>query len=504
MSIKEFAYTHCPHILRSYFDKTIDSPIGFRLARGIFWSIFGTVISRILFLGATALVARILGTSIYGELGMIQSTVGMVSVFAGFGLGLTAIKYVAEFRQNDPDRTGRIIGLSRLVAMVSGSLMALALLIFAPILADSIINAPHLLVALRISAMMIFINSLTGAQTGALAGFEAFKSIAFVNFIVGIISFPILVWGAYLGGLRGAVLALTFNSGINWLFNYFALRKETSRYKVPFTFLGFRQELSILLIFSLPAVLSDLLVAPVKWLCNALLVNQPSGYSSMGLFTAVLTFQGLLLFAGKMLNSPLLSMISNKESKKSNKINIVNILSSWILGVFFAIPLLCFPEIAKMIFGKNYYSYNFKVTFSIIIFCTCIMMFKQGLTRIVIASNLLWWGFFSNTIWGIILIPSAFFFVRLGAFGLAISYFIAYIIQTLIVLPILASRKLIPSKVLFSNESFIIWFMLISLVLMNIANISFIFRSITFVPCLLIVGISFRKTFKRTIIASRK
>ena len=54
---------------------------------------------------------------------MIQSTVGMFGVFAGFGLGLTATKHVAEFRQSDPDRAGRIIGLSGLFAIGPGGLM---------------------------------------------------------------------------------------------------------------------------------------------------------------------------------------------------------------------------------------------------------------------------------------------------------------------------------------------------------------------------------------------
>ena len=49
----------------------------------MFWTFAGTVISRGLMFVATVAVARILGKTAYGELGMIQSTVGMFSVFAG-------------------------------------------------------------------------------------------------------------------------------------------------------------------------------------------------------------------------------------------------------------------------------------------------------------------------------------------------------------------------------------------------------------------------------------
>ena len=103
------------------------SPLGYRLARGVFWSMAGAVISRGLMLAATVLVARMLGKTVYGELGMIQSTVGMFGVFAGFGLGLTATKHVAEFRESDADRAGRIIGLANSTASATGILSAIIL-----------------------------------------------------------------------------------------------------------------------------------------------------------------------------------------------------------------------------------------------------------------------------------------------------------------------------------------------------------------------------------------
>jgi len=499
MRVKSLASICGIPLLRPLLHNIGRSPIGYRLAKGVFWSMTGAVISRGLMLAALVFVARILGKTGYGELGMIRSTVGMFGIFAGFGLGLTAIKHVAESRQIDPLRAGRIIGLSELVAIVTGGLMSLGLFIYAPMLAERAINAPHLTGALRIGALMLFINALTGAQTGALAGFEAFKTIAYVNLVIGLISFPLLVGGAYFSGLTGVIWALTINFGVNWLLNYLALRKESQRYNVPITYRKCSQEWSILWTFSVPAVLSGILVEPARWVCNAMLVNQPDGYSNMGIFNAAITFQVLLLFVGSMLNAPLLTMISDVEGKKSNKIGIVNILSSWIVGVVIAIPLLCFPEIVQMIFGREYYGYSFKVTFAIVIFYTCIMMFKQGLARILTANNLLWWSFFSNTFWGIILISSAAVLVRWGALGLAASFSIAYIVNTLILVPLYYSRKLVPKGTLISFESIAIWSVLMILVLLNITNTALLSRAIAFVPCLLIATISFKRLMKPAI-----
>jgi O-antigen/teichoic acid export membrane protein len=493
ISLKTLAYACTPSAVHPFLKRVEASDVGSRLARGVFWSMAGSVISRGLMLCATVLVARMLGKTVYGELGMLQSTVGMFGVFAGFGLGLTATKYVAEFRQSDPVRVGRILGLSGIFAMLTGGVMALGLLVFAPWLAEHTINAPQLVGVLRVGALILFINALNGAQTGALSGFEAFKTIAHVNLFVGLLSFPILVCGAYFGGLTGAVWALVINLCFNWLLNHLALRKEARRYRVPFTFRNCSRELPILWSFALPAVLSGVMVGPANWGCRALLTNQPNGYDEMGILTATLVFQVLLLFVSNMLGAPLLSMVSNAGANISDKLSVVNILSTWILGVIVAIPLLCFPEIAQLVFGSDYATRNFQVTFSLVVFCTSIMTFKQGLARVLAANNLLWWGFYSNTLWAVILIGSTMFLVHLGAPGLAASLTIAYILNTLIMIPLYYMRKLVPRKTLLSIESLIIWAVLVSLVVMNIADVSIKVRGIAFFPSLLIVTVAFRK-----------
>ena len=495
--IKHSAYIRSHSVVHSFINRIEASDVGSRLAIGIFWSMAGSVISRGLMLIAIVLVARILGKTVYGELGMLQSTVGMFGVFAGFGLGLTAIKHVAEFRASDPERAGRIIGLSSLFAMVTGGLMAFGLFIFAPWLASHTINAPHLAGVLRIGALILFVNALNGAQTGVLSGFEAFKAIAYVNLFVGLISFPILIGGAYFGGLTGAVWALAINLCFNWLLNHLALRKEARRYRVPFTFKNCSRELSVLWKFSLPAVLAGSMVGPVRWICSAILVNQPDGYGEMGIFSAALTFQSLLLFVSSMLGAPLLSMVSNAGANISDKLGTANILSSWILGVVFAIPLLCFPEIAQGLFGTDFDTHSFTVTFSIVVFYTTVMIFVAGLARAIVARSLLWWGFFSNTLWAIILIGSAVFLIQWGAPGLAASFAIAYILNTIIFIPLYYSRKLVPKGTLLSVESASIWSVLGGLVVLNIANVSLLSRSLVFVPSMLIAGMAFFRIVNR-------
>src|SRR5271167_1555484 len=106
-----------------------------RFTLGIIWSLAGAVISRGFLLAASVVCARFLGREGFGALGMIQSTAGMFGIFAGLGLGLTATKYVSEFRQQDPAKTGRILALSSSAAFVFAGMTTVLLIFLAPFLA---------------------------------------------------------------------------------------------------------------------------------------------------------------------------------------------------------------------------------------------------------------------------------------------------------------------------------------------------------------------------------
>ncbi|MFZ2405405.1 MAG: oligosaccharide flippase family protein, partial [Methylobacter sp.] len=405
------------------------SEIGYRIAKGAFWSLAGAVISRALMLVASIVVARILGKTGFGELGIIQATVGMFGVFAGFGLGLTATKYVAEFRQSDPERAGRIIGLSGLVAMATGSLMALGLLVFAPWLAEHTINAPHLTGVLRIAALILFISALNGAQTGALSGFEAFRTIACVNLFVGLISFPILVLGTYLCGLTGAVWALAINLCFNWLLNHLALRIEARRHKVPFTLRNCSHEMLVLWRFSLPAVLASALVGPVNWLCATFLVNQPDGYGEMGIFNAANQWYVMLMFLPGLLGGVVLPVLSERLGQKDTSQSMKTMVLAMKANALIVMPFVLIAcIISPCIMG--FYGPDFRdgwPTLVIVLLTAGLVSVQVPVGQIIAATGQMWVGFSMNMGWAIVFIMTTLLLVDKGSLGLAAARGVGYI-----------------------------------------------------------------------------
>lgn len=429
MSIKQILYAHCPHPLLPYWNRAEASVIGYRLAKGVFWSIAGTGISRGLLMLAMILVARMLGKTAYGELGMIYSTVGMFGVFAEFGLGVTSTKYVSEYRQRDPARAGRIIGLSSLLVVVTGGCMALVLFIFAPWLSEHAINAPHLGNILRISAIILFLNAFNVAQTGALAGLEAFKSIARVNLYIGLAYFPILVGGVYLGELAGALWALAVHTGITGLLNYRALRREAKHHSVPITFKGYRSEKSIIWAFVLPAVLSSILFSPINWICNAMLVNQPGGYDDMGVYNAANQWYATILFLPGMLGSVMLPILSERigqgETLQSKKLIVLLIK----ITALFVFPLVFLGCIASP-YIMSLYGEGFRrgwPTLVVVLLTGGLLAIQTPVGYALAASARMWINFTMTFGWGLIFIIATWLLLDFGSLGLALARAASYI-----------------------------------------------------------------------------
>lgn len=414
-------------------EKLAESPIYYRLARGAFWSLAGALISRGFALLASILVARMLGKSGFGELAIIQTTIGMFGVFAGFGMGMTSTKHIAEFRRKDPRKAGRIMALSSGIAVFSSGLMTIALIIFAPWLAENTLAAPHLSSLLQAGSGLLFLGAINGVQTGALAGFEAFRTIARVNFISGIAHFPLVVVGAYFAGVRGAVWGLVAGMLINWLLNHYALRITARQSGVSFQYHDCLREWKVLRDFSIPAVLSASMVGPVNWICHALLVNQPNGYAEMGIFNAANQWFTALLFFPGVIGQSVLPVLSDNIGLNKREDSRKILLLSIKLNAIVVFPL-AFVGCLLSAYIMQLYGPSFGEAWPtlIVVFCTAALLAVQTpVGHIISASGRMWTGFLMNVGWGLVFVVFTWVFISSGSFGLSIARGAAYVFHAI-------------------------------------------------------------------------
>jgi O-antigen/teichoic acid export membrane protein len=367
----------------------------------------------------------------FGELAIINSTIGMFGVFAGFGLGMTATKYVAEFRTKDPARAGRIIALSSVVAFATGGLIALALFTFAPFLAAHTLAAPHLVLEFRIGALLLFFNALNGAQTGALSGFEAFKAIAYANLIRSLLSFPVMVSGVLLWRLPGAVCGLVLAAAIACLVNQWVLRNECRRAAVPIRYGSIASERRVLWDFSLPAFLSGAMTAPATWAANTMLVNEANGYAEMGIFNAANQWRTTLLFLPGLIGQVVVPIFASLQNVGGNRPARRVLLGSVLTNGFCTVPVLV-VLLPCSSWIMSFYGQAFSprgAVLQVSLFSAALLAIQTPVGNLIAAFGRMWVGFFMNAGWAACLLGAAYGLLVLGwgAQALACAYLAAYL-----------------------------------------------------------------------------
>ena len=405
-----------------------------RFAKGAYWSLVGMAVAQGLAVVSSIVAARLLGRVSFGEFGMVISTVGAFGMLAGLGLGLTATKYIAERRIINPTGAGQIVGMISKVAALSGGAVALILFIIAPWLAARTLNAPQLADELRLGCILLFLNALDGMQTGALAGLEAFRAITRVSLIRGLLSFPVLIAGVWFLGLTGAVAATVLVAAMGWWLSQRALRAECATAGVPISYHGARTDWPILWKFSLPALLSTLVVAPVMWLANTVVANQPSGYAELGTFNAANQWRmALMLLPSVLIRVALPLMASSLDSQRSADFGKTLVLTQS-MTVAVVVPAGAFLMfLADPIMGM--YGTDFIPGATVLVGVVCSIMISSigsAAGAAIEARGKMWRGLVLNLSWGVVLITIVWLSAEnWGARSLAFGSAIAYLIMSL-------------------------------------------------------------------------
>lgn len=418
-----------PKLLGRAVERLEASDLGYRLAHGAFWSLAGTALSRVLALAASVVTARVLGRAGYGELGVLTSTLMTFQAFASLGLGLTATRYVAELRVKDPARAGRILALSTFVSAASGLVATVVLWVFAPWLAVHTIDAPQLTGPLRIAAVGLVFTTLGGAQSGALAGFEAFRTMTWMNVWSGLFGVPIAVAGVWFWGLDGAVWATVVTAALQWALTHFAVRARARQDGIPIRIGGWWQERRVLWTFSLPALAQGIMVTPVSWAASAILVNQPRGYLEMGAFSAANQWYGAVLFLPAALGGAVLPVLAERVGQ-GDAVGARQVLRAAVaLNAAAVMPIVAAVSVASP-WIMRMYGPDFAgawPTLVVVLVTAGVVAVTNPVGYVLAASDRLWLGFLMNSGWATVFLGATLLLAHWGALGVASARLIGYV-----------------------------------------------------------------------------
>lgn len=419
---------------------TQEKSLAIRFVSGAYWSLVGAVISRGVTLIATVLAARTLGAEGFGEIGMIQNTQGLFGVLAGAGLGLAATKFVAEYRSVDALKAKRCILMTMLFSLIAGLLGTIILFIFAGLLAEYVMSAPHLVAELQVATGLILFGAINGVQAGALAGLGNFRAIARVNIVRGLFLFFALLLGVHWAGVMGGVIALVATELVAVCVSQVALTETLPRpWREAFKGASVLTEMADMLRFSGFAISASLATTLAFWFANVLLVNEEDGYVALGVFNAADRWRQLLLFLPATFSQLLLSMLSNMHgNKESDGFRKLFAMSLWINIAVVALPTVClslFAAQAMSLFGAEYKEgVNTLILLSA---STLAVVLNNILGQVLISKGAMGWRFAMDILLSCVLCFVAWFFVpSWREQGLAFAYLIAYGVTAIALIPL--------------------------------------------------------------------
>lgn len=323
------------------------------LANDSIWAIFGNVLGKGLSLISAIWIARILGKDIYGEFGFVTTTMVSVAIFCTFGLGYTSTKYIAENKKKNPEILSFIVKISEVISIAFAVLGTLLVVIFSNFLSIKLFGQPQLSNLLRITAIYVLFNTVVRTQIGILAGFNAFKGLARINTVTGIISIVVNVILAYAYGLTGVLIGSIFVQVINYLLNKILIIKNLKPYKSNFYI--DKTLLKDLLNFTFPVALQEAVYSVLNWLYGLLLVKY-STFGEVGLSSAAMYWNALILFIPGILRNVVLSHLSEATNNNVKHNRILKIILAFNFGVtfFFSVAVFLFSDLIVSLYGSNF------------------------------------------------------------------------------------------------------------------------------------------------------
>lgn len=414
--------------------KFLSSDIAKRMASGAIWSFTGTALAKFIVLVAGILCARILTQEEYGEFGMVRSTINTFVVFGMAGIGLTATKYISEYKKTQQSKISGVYILTNGFALLTGILITLLIYYLASYLAVTTLNAPHLQRAIQLGAVLLFFTVLNSAQNGTLAGLENFKAIA-LNTLWGSIAESILMLvGAYYAGVMGAILGYGCGFVVLYICNHISIRKSFKNLKIKIVFSNFNKDyFKILYRFTLPAALSSFMVTPTYWIIRTMLVNK-CGFDELAIYEAADQWKIIILFIPSAISNvvlPILSGLSTENNQKQFwKILRINLFLN--AGIAFILALIissCSPLIMSF-YGSTYTDYSVLI---ILCFSTVFSAIANIVGLSISSRAKMWVGFAFNMCWSFMIISFSILFLSLnfGALGCALALLCAYILHSI-------------------------------------------------------------------------
>jgi len=375
-------------------------------------------------------VAVLLGPGGMGIVGLLISSIGLISGITNFGLGTSAVKDIATaYGTGDQIRISIIVKVLRRILFITGVLGTLVTLVLSPFLSQYTFgNRSYTLAFIWISMTLLFAQ-LTNGQMALLQGMRKLQYLAKANLLGSFLGLIITVPMYYFLGIKGIVPVIIVTSLISLALSwYFSQKIKIQKISVSNirTFAEGKNMLKLGFIISLSGIMSSASSYIIR-----IFISHNGGIDQVGLYNAgfaiINTYVGLIFTAMGTDYYPRLSAIAHSNKLCKQTINQQAEIALLIIAPILIVFLVFINWVVIILYSTKFIAIN-----EMIYWASLGMFFKSvswAIAFIFLAkgtSKLFFWNELISSIY--LLGLNVLGYYLFGLKGLGISFMVAYLI----------------------------------------------------------------------------
>jgi stage V sporulation protein B len=334
---------------------------GFFLASG---SIIGTIIMSI----GAILCGRFLGPELYGQYTLVLVGPQLLFLFTDMGINQGVIKLTANFRSNGENyRIQRIIYCGLILRIATGTLMSVALFVFAEPFATLLLNRPDLYPYLRIVSLLILFQAIYTTAYSSFVGIDKAEFSALTLNLQAIMKSSLSIALILIGfGLLGALVGSIIGYAIAGICGAILLKTLLSKRQIVQHSISqdishkdiLKSEMKALVYYCMPIYAAFLLAGFIPLYQNIVLANFSTD-AVVGNFKAASNFAATMTLLSVPITTALLSGFSKLDSAERQRtvfFKIANKFTTLIVFPFIALFVIFANEIVQIVYGSTYQS----------------------------------------------------------------------------------------------------------------------------------------------------
>lgn len=314
-----------------------------------------SVLNSIITVIRVKLIAVIIGPYGIGLTGIYTSSLSLVRNLTEFGIGVSAVKDVAN-ASDDEDKLGKIVLVVSRLLWFAGLLGTLLVFLFASSLSQLAFEDSYHAYAFRLLSIVLLFNQLASGKIILIQGLNRFKLLAKSQLGASLLSLIITVPLYYLYKEEGIVPALIITSIISYLTFYFYSRRiviKSTSVSWDFTKEKGGAILKLGVLLSLSILLSKLVEYAIR-----IYISRDGGIADVGLYQAGFSIVNTYV---AMFFASLMSDFYPRLSKNSEDINafssIINDQTSLLVLIVSPVLIGCLyfsKELILILYSKEF------------------------------------------------------------------------------------------------------------------------------------------------------